>query len=921
MPSAGIPRVRLGSANSVPPPADDTADFEAAAAAEKAQNQAAERNQERDKAAADALSVAATTELSAQQKNEQARKAAQQAKADADDAADAIVSSEAAIDAMQGNVDSELVKVQHQAANQSALSVENAKEKAHEASDELQQAVSAVAQTENTKLTADAQRASLTTAAGQAEAEVTRMKQVAAAAVQDAQTAMEQSVERAREDSQHGIDQAEQVQSAHRQASGDAQAALQNALSDQETSEKAAGERESFAAAAEKRLKDAAASLSQFERTALEEEATSARERAKEANDKLDQAKQIVATRQEAADKERTGLDVATRSSAEATEQQNQQVSGARSAGQDSVSQIKSTEKGKVSGAKQAEAAAIDEMQGAKAAASEADKMLQAQEKHVLEAKQDVQKSTDHVQLEANAGPGAVEAAVDGVLTGQTSTLVAAQKQLQQLRTEKVRLDKKAALAIQAAKLYSDSSQHAKGGLAKASSTRQLQNVRLQEATGIKVPIQLITASSIVPDPNYSPQKAIDGDPGTYYTTASRPDEPATLELVFGGGAYHVHSVAVLWKDTPGEFRVELSNDQASWRFVAVEDAAVPGQPYNMTIAPTDRLKAAQFMRILMRYPVGPNKQFISAYEITVTGLRTKHTLEAVARPLMNTAKLTGSSSFSPEYAPELGVIGVHTGGGWRPATAETSEWLQIDLFRSMAISSVSTQGGSETEFCERYNLSTSLDGQQWKLAGTFGGNTDGGVQATVTSHAFEYPQYGRYVRISPYAGSVPPAMRVQLHGNFPGLTAGVLAGFDSPLIGSLGSGTVLSSKQAANPDECASHCVEAGESCRSFSFAESTPTCMLHKERHSGGVKLIPEVEFRYYERARPLLNHVRLSSSSAAGPSSVAQLGVLGVDSGSGWQPAPNGAADAEYLQVDLGHPMEVIRILIQGVNQTAD
>ena len=60
-----------------------------------------------------------------------------------------------------------------------------------------------------------------------------------------------------------------------------------------------------------------------------------------------------------------------------------------------------------------------------------------------------------------------------------------AQKQLQQLRTEKVRLDKKAALAIQTAKLYSDSSQHAKGGLAKASSTRQLQNVRLQEATGV----------------------------------------------------------------------------------------------------------------------------------------------------------------------------------------------------------------------------------------------------------------------------------------------------------------------------------------------------------------------------------------------------------------------------------------------------
>ena len=56
--------------------------------------------------------------------------------------------------------------------------------------------------------------------------------------------------------------------------------------------------------------------------------------------------------------------------------------------GEDSVSQIKSTENGKVSGAKQAEAAAIDEMQGAKAAASEADKMLQAQEKHVLDAKQ-----------------------------------------------------------------------------------------------------------------------------------------------------------------------------------------------------------------------------------------------------------------------------------------------------------------------------------------------------------------------------------------------------------------------------------------------------------------------------------------------------------------------------------------------------
>ena len=60
-----------------------------------------------------------------------------------------------------------------------------------------------------------------------------------------------------------------------------------------------------------------------------------------------------------------------------------------------------------------------------------------------------------------------------------------AQKQLEQLRTEKVRLDKKAALATQAAKLYSDSNQHAKGDLVKASSTRQLQNVRLQEATGV----------------------------------------------------------------------------------------------------------------------------------------------------------------------------------------------------------------------------------------------------------------------------------------------------------------------------------------------------------------------------------------------------------------------------------------------------
>ena len=43
----------------------------------------------------------------------------------------------------------------------------------------------------------------------------------------------------------------------------------------------------------------------------------------------------------------------------------------------------------------------------------------------------------------------------------------------------------KAALATQAAKLYSDSNQHAKGDLVKASSTRQLQNVRLQEATGV----------------------------------------------------------------------------------------------------------------------------------------------------------------------------------------------------------------------------------------------------------------------------------------------------------------------------------------------------------------------------------------------------------------------------------------------------
>ena len=63
----------------MPPPADDTSDFEAAAAAEKAQTlQAAERNQERDTAAADALSVAADTELSAQQNNEHAQKAAQQ---------------------------------------------------------------------------------------------------------------------------------------------------------------------------------------------------------------------------------------------------------------------------------------------------------------------------------------------------------------------------------------------------------------------------------------------------------------------------------------------------------------------------------------------------------------------------------------------------------------------------------------------------------------------------------------------------------------------------------------------------------------------------------------------------------------------------------------------------------------------------
>jgi cysteine-rich repeat protein len=919
-PATGLRRIRLGSSHAEPAPADDSKDFEAAVEAEKAREQSAEQSQEEDKAAADALTVAAETELSAQQREVQARAEAQKAQADADDAADAVYSQETAIDRMQGHVDSKLKQVQLQATNTSALSVENAKDKAHEASDELQQAVSAAAQMENTKASANAQKASLTTAAGEAEAEVRRIKQQAEAAVKDAQATMEQSVEQARQESQRGIDDAEKVRSISSQASGDAQAALENALVDQEVSQKAADERESFAAAAEKRLEEADSGMSQFEKTALEEEATAARERVTEAQDKLEQAKQTVAARQEAAEKVRIDLDAAVRAKAEATEHQSQQVSGAQSAGEETVASVKGAVAAKLSSAKQTEADAINQMKSAQAAASEADKMLKTQEQNVLDAKQDVQQTMAHVQLETKAGPGAVEKAVDGVLSAQSGQLVEAQKQLQYLRDEKVKLDKKAASAAKAAQLYADSGENAKGDLAKATSVRQLQAVRLQEARGIKVPIQMITASSTVADANFSPDKAIDGDSQTYFTTAARPEEPATIEMVFGGGAYHVHTVSVQWKDTPGEFRVELSNDQLSWRFVAVEDAGEPGQMYNTTISPTDRLKAAQFMRILMRDPVGPHKQYISAYEISVTGIRTKHVLEAVARPLLTTARITSSSSFGPAYAPELGVLGVQTGGGWRPATSDTSEWLQVDLFRAMSISRVSTQGGSEAEFCERYNLSTSLDGVHWNPVGTFGGNTDGGPRGSLTSHDFEYPQYGRFVRFSPFQGSVPSAMRVQLHGNSPGITAGVLAGFDSPLIGSLVSNTGSSPDGVKTAAECASKCVDAGESCRSFSFAEATPTCLLSRERHSAGIALAAEVEFRYYERARPLLHTVKVSSSSAAGADSVAEMGVLGAESGRGWQPAVDGAMGSNYLQVDLGHTMEVIRLLIQGVNKTA-
>ena len=95
----------------------------------------------------------------------------------------------------------------------------------------------------------------------------------------------------------------------------------------------------------------------------------------------------------------------------------------------------------------------------------------------------------------------------------------------------------------------------------------------------------------------------------------------------------------------------------------------------------------------------------------------------------------------------------------WAASSANSDQWLQIDLGDTTSIKGIVTQGrGDSDQWVTSYQIATSLDGTSWsEKSETFNANDD---QNTKVENFLNDPVEAQYIRIYPVSWSGWISMR-----------------------------------------------------------------------------------------------------------------------------------------------------------------
>ncbi|MEV4509154.1 discoidin domain-containing protein [Dactylosporangium sp. NPDC049525] len=241
------------------------------------------------------------------------------------------------------------------------------------------------------------------------------------------------------------------------------------------------------------------------------------------------------------------------------------------------------------------------------------------------------------------------------------------------------------------------------------------------------------TASSTL-SPATPPAAAVDGNPGTAWTSAYRDGQWIQVDL---GRTYSLTRVDLYWGAAYAMgYELQLSVDGTHWTTpYMTTNSDGPGLKTPLATGDQDAGFAARYVRVNCRVAATPSGFSLS--EIQVFGL------PYVAEPPGSLARgksATASSVESPHF-PASAAFDGNPATRWSSAFAD-NQWLQVDLGALYTVTSYKLLW--EAAYAVEYTIYTSADGATWQTQFS----TDSGYGGDVIGGSSGYPP-SRYVRLN----------------------------------------------------------------------------------------------------------------------------------------------------------------------------
>ncbi len=224
----------------------------------------------------------------------------------------------------------------------------------------------------------------------------------------------------------------------------------------------------------------------------------------------------------------------------------------------------------------------------------------------------------------------------------------------------------------------------------------------------------IATASSV--EEEHQPDRAIDGNPGTRWSSEFNNDEWWQVDF---GREHVLHTMAIHWEDAyAATYRVELSSDGETWDVVHNERAGSPG------------VKTIQFDRRPARYVRVACERRGTEWGFSFYAVE----FNTPAPPRMTATASSGSGDYAPHYAID-GDLTTRWSSDFRD-----DAWWQVEFEDPMTLTGLKILW--ETAFAEKYEVAVSDDGHEWR---TIYAVTEGDGQTDIL--LFE-PVHTRFLRI-----------------------------------------------------------------------------------------------------------------------------------------------------------------------------